>query len=137
MPDSRRTYAGTHVDVSYDVARCRHAAECVRGLPSVFDTKRRPWILPDGADAADVVEVVSRCPTGALRADPKDEGVAPETPPKVTKVKAVPGGPLLVRGDLEIGGERQTRAALCSCGSTQNSPHCDGSGTCSGWPASH
>ena len=136
MPDSRRTYTGTHVDVTYDVTRCRHAAECLRGLPSVFDAKRRPWILPDGADVVDVIDVVSRCPTGALRADPKDESVAPEAAPQVTRVEAVPGGLLLVHGDLEIRSERETRAALCSCGGTSNSPYCDGSGTCSGWPAS-
>jgi uncharacterized Fe-S cluster protein YjdI len=64
---SRRTYHGTDVDVSFDASLCQHAAECVRGLPAVFDTGRRPWILPDGAAADDVIEVVGRCPSGALR----------------------------------------------------------------------
>jgi uncharacterized Fe-S cluster protein YjdI len=132
MADTRRTYTGTDVDVSFDTARCRHAAECVRGLPSVFDTKRRPWILPDGGDPEALVEVVSRCPTGALRTHPKR--VDPEPVPRGTNAEAVPGGPLLLRGDLRIGDERETRAALCSCGSTGNAPYCDGSGTCSDWP---
>lgn len=64
---SRKTYEGTDVDVSFDAEVCKHAAECVRGLPSVFDTKARPWIQPDKAAPADVVEVVGRCPSGALR----------------------------------------------------------------------
>ena len=64
---SRKTYTGADVDVSFDNEVCRHAAECVRGLPAVFDTKARPWIQPDNAPAADVVEVVGRCPSGALR----------------------------------------------------------------------
>lgn len=64
---SRKTYAGADVDVSFDNEVCQHAAECVRGLPAVFDTKARPWIQPDHAPAADVVEVVGRCPSGALR----------------------------------------------------------------------
>lgn len=64
---SRKTYTGADVDVSFDGEVCRHAAECVRGLPAVFDTKARPWIQPDNAPAADVVEVVGRCPSGALR----------------------------------------------------------------------
>lgn len=64
---SRKTYSGRDVDVSFDNEVCRHAAECVRGLPSVFDTKARPWIQPDNAPADDVVEVVGRCPSGALR----------------------------------------------------------------------
>lgn len=64
---ARKTYTGERVDVSFDAAVCEHAAECVRGLPEVFDTRRRPWILPDGAEAERVVEVVGRCPSGALR----------------------------------------------------------------------
>jgi uncharacterized Fe-S cluster protein YjdI len=133
MADTRRVYTGAEVDVSFDTARCRHAAECVRGLPSVFDTKRKPWILPDGASAESVIDVVSRCPTGALRAHPKGDATA-EQPDRITTVKPVPGGPLLVRGDLQIGDERETRAALCSCGGTANAPYCDGGGTCADWP---
>jgi uncharacterized Fe-S cluster protein YjdI len=129
----RRLYTGTHVDVSFDAARCRHAAECVRGLPAAFDTGRRPWILPDGAGAEEVIEVVARCPTGALRTHPHD--LEPEPVPEQTTVEALPGGPLLLRGNLQIAGERETRAALCSCGATANSPYCDGSGTCVSWPS--
>ncbi len=67
MPDTRKPYRGRDVVVSFDPAVCRHAAECVRGLPEVFDTAKRPWIQPDNADAARVIEVVGRCPSGALR----------------------------------------------------------------------
>lgn len=63
---SRKTYAGNQVDVGFDPAVCRHAAECVNGLPAVFDTQRRPWITPDSADGDTLVETVRRCPTGAL-----------------------------------------------------------------------
>jgi len=68
MPErgsTRKRYTGEAVDVSFDPLRCRHAAECLRGLPAVFDLGRRPWILPDGGEPADVVRVVARCPTGA------------------------------------------------------------------------
>lgn len=65
---TRKAYEGAEVTVSFDGARCEHAAECVHGLPAVFDTNRRPWIDPDGASADDVIEVVGRCPSGALRA---------------------------------------------------------------------
>jgi len=139
VPDggpTRKRYHGGSVDVSFDPARCRHAAECIRGLPAVFDPKRRPWIEPDGADAEDVARVVARCPTGALRSHPA--AGAGETPVAPTELRALAGGPLLVRGDLHVTAEgvdeRETRAALCSCGSTANAPYCDGSGTCSGWP---
>jgi uncharacterized Fe-S cluster protein YjdI len=85
--------------VSFDPARCRHAAECLRGLPSVFDRDRRPWSLPDGGEAAEVVDVVTRCPTGALRTHPR-ASVPHEQPATPTEVTMVPGGPILLRGDL-------------------------------------
>ena len=141
MSDSptRKRYRGTALDVSYDIARCRHAAECLRGLPAVFDFDRRPWILPDDADPDDVVRVVARCPTGALRTHPTTS--TSETPVTPTEVTMVPGGPLELRGDLHITApsvdEREFRAALCSCGSTANVPYCDGSGTCTDWPHPH
>jgi uncharacterized Fe-S cluster protein YjdI len=66
----RKTYVGKEVDVSFDPEVCIHAANCVRGLPGVFDTKRRPWIVPDAAAAEEVVAQVGRCPSGALLAVP-------------------------------------------------------------------
>lgn len=62
----RKTYEGKEIDVSFDADICEHAAECVRGLPSVFDAKSRPWILPDGATADEVAMQVERCPSRAL-----------------------------------------------------------------------
>jgi uncharacterized Fe-S cluster protein YjdI len=32
----RKTYEGREVDVSFDPEVCRHAGNCVRGLPTVF-----------------------------------------------------------------------------------------------------
>lgn len=67
---TRKTYRGPLVDVSFDGEVCRHAAECVRGMPEVFDTTARPWINPEVARTADLAdklrEVVGRCPSGAL-----------------------------------------------------------------------
>ena len=64
---SRKTYEGKRIDVSFDLELCQHSGECVRGLPGVFDTKKRPWINPDGADAEAVAAQVERCPSGALQ----------------------------------------------------------------------
>lgn len=68
---SARTYTGPLLDVSFDGEVCRHAAECVRGMPSVFDTAARPWIDPGAADdeesARTLRDVVGHCPSGALQ----------------------------------------------------------------------
>ena len=63
----RKAYEGKEIEVSFDNEVCQHSGECVRGLPGVFDTKRRPWIDPDGADADAVAAQVGRCPSGALQ----------------------------------------------------------------------
>ena len=67
----RKLYYGPVVDVSFDGAVCRHAGECVRGMPTVFDVRKRPWIDPGKAAdeqlAATLREVVARCPSGALQ----------------------------------------------------------------------
>jgi uncharacterized Fe-S cluster protein YjdI len=68
----RKTYTGSEVSVSFDPDVCIHAAYCVRGLPAVFDTGRRPWISPDGAAANEVLAQVARCPSGALKAQRHD-----------------------------------------------------------------
>ncbi len=131
-----RAYTGTGITVYYDAARCRHVAECVRGLPLVFDPSRRPWILAGNEpDRALLAEVVRRCPTGALHY--RLDGGLGEVPDLVTTVTAVPDGPLLVRGDLRLwlGDDElaETRAALCRCGHSGNKPFCDGSHERIGW----
>ncbi len=79
---SRRMYTGPIVNVSYDGAICEQSGVCVRGMPSVFDTAKRPWIDPGNAatEALDarLREVVSRCPSGALQVHEvePDEGSA-------------------------------------------------------------
>ena len=63
-----KRYTAREIEVTYDPVRCLHAAECVRGLPSVFDTARRPWVQADGADPEALASVIGRCPRLALRA---------------------------------------------------------------------
>jgi len=133
MPEPIKRYHGERVEVTFDARRCLHAARCLSGLPAVFDAKRRPWILPDAAPAADVV--VRRCPSGALHYRLVDG--EPETATAPTRISAREHEPIWLRGDLRIdtsdGVIEETRAALCACGSTSNAPFCDGTGDCVGW----
>lgn len=132
MSTKLRFYRGEHIDVSYDVKRCIHAAECGRGLPAVFDAKKRPWVQPDEAEADAVAEVVSRCPSGALYFTRHDGGSA-ETPAEVNTIINTPNGPLYITGEVTIksfSGEilhQEMRAALCRCGASENKPFCDNS----------
>ena len=132
MSDNARHYADDTIDISYDARRCIHAAECVRGLPAVFDTARRPWILPSGASADAIAAVIAKCPSGALHFARRDGGAA-ETPHEPTTIVPMPRGPLHVRGRVELrsadGGliVEDTRLTLCRCGQSQNKPFCDNS----------
>jgi CDGSH-type Zn-finger protein/uncharacterized Fe-S cluster protein YjdI len=133
-------YDGTGIRITYDAARCIHAAECVKGLPAVFDTARRPWIDADGAGPDEIADVIRRCPTGALRYERRDGGV-PETPVAPNEVTVAADGPLFLAGNLELLDAerrtltRETRAALCRCGASKNKPWCDGSHTEAGFKA--
>ncbi|MFW3463170.1 (4Fe-4S)-binding protein [Streptomyces sp. 058-1L] len=44
-PAAARSCDGEGITVSFDAHRCLHAAECVRGLPAVFEVGRKPRIL--------------------------------------------------------------------------------------------
>src|ERR1700761_7176625 len=96
-----RVYANDRIEVTWEPAFCIHAAECLRGLPAVFDNRRRPWIIVDNGSPADIGEVVPRCPTGALHFRRLDGG--PQEPvADVTTVVEGPNGPLFVRGPVRI-----------------------------------
>jgi uncharacterized Fe-S cluster protein YjdI/CDGSH-type Zn-finger protein len=132
MSDQRRHYANESIDITYDARRCIHAAECVNGLPAVFDTARRPWILPSGASPDAIAAVVAKCPSGALQFKRLDNG-APEALPDQTSIVPTPNGPLFVRGRIQLRSAdgivtvEETRLALCRCGQSHNKPYCDDS----------
>ena len=135
-----RGYDGEEVRVTFEASRCIHAARCVRRLPAVFDTARRPWIDPNGAPAEAIEAAVRRCPTGALKSERLD-GSMEEEPDTVNDLAVAPNGPIFARGDIElVDAERRlitrdTRAAFCRCGASANKPWCDGSHVDTGFVA--
>ncbi|SFR35617.1 CDGSH iron-sulfur domain-containing protein [Halogeometricum limi] len=131
MEEDRHEYRGTDITVVYDSNRCIHVRECVEGLSDVFDVSRRPWVLPDAADADEVAAVVERCPTGALHYERSDGSPEEQVPAKNT-VRATPNGPLYVRGNVVVtvpdgATLEDTRVGLCRCGHSMNKPLCDNS----------
>jgi uncharacterized Fe-S cluster protein YjdI/CDGSH-type Zn-finger protein len=127
-----KVYSNERIAITWEPAFCIHVAECLRGLPAVFDAWRRPWIIVDNGSPEEIAEVVQRCPTGALHFRRLDDGPQ-ETAPEETEVHERPNGPLFVRGMVRIVGQdrrilrKDTRVALCRCGQSKNKPFCDGS----------
>lgn len=67
MAKPLQTYDAAGVVVTFDPNICRHTGICLRGLPEVFDIKRKRWIRPELASPEAVAAQVARCPSGALQ----------------------------------------------------------------------
>ena len=127
-----RSYEGSDITIRYDPDRCIHAAECVRGLGSVFDPDVNPWIDADGAPPEDIVSVIHRCPTGALSHETRGQvRVDPPTVPNPVELSMCADGPIYVHGDFVLSSpdgestDQDTRLALCRCGASESKPYCD------------
>lgn len=67
MSKRLQIYEAPGITVTFDPNVCRHTGVCVRGLPAVFDVKRKRWIRPELASPEEVASQVKRCPSGALQ----------------------------------------------------------------------
>lgn len=131
-------YSGKAATVSWNGKLCIHISECGRASGDLFIGGRKPWCQPDMAPNDEVVEVVLRCPSGALSVNIAD-GSYSETAPASNTIQVSYNGPLFVKGDLDIEGAPadvpglKFRAALCRCGQSKNKPYCDNSHEAAGF----
>lgn len=66
MPLQTHKYTKEEITVIWQPAKCIHSAICFKGLPGVFDPRRKPWIEMENATAEEIIEQVKKCPSGAL-----------------------------------------------------------------------
>ncbi len=129
VPDQLDVYAGADITVRDNRGTCAHAGFCTARLPSVWRAME-PWIDPDGAAAADTVDVIHACPSGALAYE-RDGAVHTDyfSDPAIIVSR---DGPYWVRGGIELDGAEfgegvgTEHYALCRCGRSRNKPFCDG-----------
>lgn len=127
---SSKTYQGQDIQVTFELKRCIHAAECGRRLQSVFDIAKRPWVQPDNATADQVQEAVDNCPSGALKYVRLDGGPQEQRPDK-NMVVVTDSGEYQLHGEVHLttmDGEtiaEEYRLTLCRCGESHNKPFCD------------
>lgn len=130
--ETKVKFAGKDIDVSWDTRLCIHASECGRAEGELFVGGRKPWCQPDLAARDEVIDVIERCPSGALSYDDKSGGTS-ESAAAGNSVNVACNGPLFFRGDLRIKNAPDDmpgvkfRAALCRCGASKNKPFCDNS----------
>ena len=129
-----KRYTNGEVTVVWKPDICIHSTICFRGLPDVFDPRKRPWVTPEGAATQAIIEQVKQCPSGALsyylneaEAESGKVEVEQETIAEVT-----PNGPLMVYGNVTVKHADGTQSkqnrvtAFCRCGASANKPFCDG-----------
>jgi uncharacterized Fe-S cluster protein YjdI len=64
-----KRYTNGETTVVWKPEICIHSGICARGLPKVFDPKRKPWVEMQHADTATIEKQVAACPSGALSID--------------------------------------------------------------------
>lgn len=132
MKEKILTYEGNDITVTYDLKRCIHAANCVDGLPKVFNPDRKPWIDADNASGSAIADVIETCPSGALQYKMKKSDRA-EAAPSHNRISLQEDGPIYMFGNIEVQDHEgnsvleDTRFAFCRCGASGNKPACDNS----------
>ncbi len=127
-----KVYEGKSASVTWHGRLCIHVAECGRANGDLFEGGRKPWCNPDLGEDDEVLDVVMRCPTGALSANFNDANKK-ESAPDENTITLVYNGPLVFSGDLNLEDAAENapglkyRAALCRCGLSKNKPYCDNS----------
>ena len=130
VPDAVDSYVGEKITILDNRGTCCHAGACTSGAPDVWRLKQEPWIDPDGADADTIVEVIGRCPSGAL--SHAIGGVEHVPQGGDTAIRIAKDGPYQVTGSVELQGVEWNAGApkqqysLCRCGQSKNKPFCDG-----------
>lgn len=132
-----KKYSNGEVTIVWKPSRCIHSTKCFKGLPSVFDPAKRPWVNAAGSDTEHIIEQVKQCPSSALSYYMNSEGENSvkdiESGDIETVVEAKPNGPLFVYGNITVKKQdgkiekRNNVTAFCRCGNSGNKPFCDGS----------
>ena len=126
------TYKGKEVDVDWDGRLCIHMGECGYAKGDLFISGRDPWCQPDLTSVEETLDVVKRCPTGALVFKPCNTNLN-EVADKQNTVMVSYNGPYFIRGELDLKDAPTDmsgvsyRVALCRCGLSKNKPFCDNS----------
>ncbi|MCX6243449.1 MAG: (4Fe-4S)-binding protein [Bacteroidetes bacterium] len=134
-----RSYANDEITVFWRPELCIHSANCLIGLPGVFDSSERPWINIRGASSADILKTVDTCPSRALlylknaNTRLRKSRKKSKTPPKFARVQILKDGPAIISGNFILRDPdkkkillKTDKAAICRCGASKKKPLCDG-----------
>lgn len=134
MMSKSKKYIKNGLTVIWQPALCVHSANCVKGLPQVFNPQQRPWIDLQQAGQKSLSATIDQCPSGALSYQiaslpPNEKENEMSNPVEITILK---NGPAICKGSIVIKDadgkviQQGAKAALCRCGGSENKPLCDG-----------
>ena len=67
-----KKYSGTDIDVYYNKDICQHLGECVHGDGDIFEVGRIPWIKIIPGRKSELISIINKCSSGALKYKLKD-----------------------------------------------------------------
>ncbi len=133
MKDITKKYTNGEVTVVWKPNQCIHSTICFKGLSSVFDPRKRPWVTAEGGTTQEIVDQIKKCPSGALSYFMNAGAEGEIKVDAETIVETMTNGPLLVYGNVTVKDaagnltKKNNVTAFCRCGGSGNKPFCDGS----------
>ena len=119
-------WEGKELRTFFNPNTCMHAFYC-----KPLKKLREQEVGGDAVASAEIMRVVSSCPSGALTYELKGGAAEPGGATFDADIDIIEGGEVRVQCDFDINEdllERQheERATLCRCGQSKNKPWCDG-----------
>ncbi len=62
----KKEYTNGEITVVWQPAKCIHSGNCFKSDYDTFQPKRRPWIKLENCSTEKVIEIINKCPSGAL-----------------------------------------------------------------------
>ena len=61
-----KEYSNDDITVIWQPHMCTHSKKCWKGLITVFDPRKKPWITLEGSSSDRIMNQVDQCPSKAL-----------------------------------------------------------------------
>ncbi len=110
IEDKLKDYHGKDIIVHFNLAVCSHNAACVKGLPEVFNVRKKPWIMADNAPVEKVIETIRKCPSGVLSYTV--DGITYTKFKENKEIIIQKNGPLQVGGGIELKDDQGTKPQI-------------------------
>ena len=64
--DTFKEFSNGEITIFWQPEKCIHSANCLIGLPTVFNAKKKPWINIHAASSKEIMKIIDTCPSRSL-----------------------------------------------------------------------